>query len=57
MAEVDQALCYTLAKLSPYRMDKARKFGWHSHVDTLESMHEVFEKFVEFKMIPPMTAR
>lgn len=38
-------------------MDKARKFGWHGHVNTLDSMHAVFEKFVEYKMIPPMTLR
>ena len=38
------------------RMDKARRFGWHGHVDTMDSMREVFEKFVEFKMIPPMQA-
>lgn len=36
-------------------MDKARRFGWHGHVDTMESMRDVFERFVEFKMIPPMS--
>ena len=35
-------------------MDKARKFGWHGQVDTIESMEYVFEKYVEYKMIPPM---
>ncbi|KAK3716889.1 hypothetical protein LTR37_006239 [Vermiconidia calcicola] len=37
------------------KMDKARKFGWHGHVDTHESMREVFDNFVAFKMIPPMS--
>lgn len=37
-------------------MDKARKFGWHGQVDTLDSMREVFEKFVDFKMMPPMAS-
>lgn len=35
-------------------MNKARKFGWNGHVDSIESMHAVFEKFVEMKMIPPL---
>lgn len=35
-------------------MDKARKYGWHGHVDSIESMKEVFERFVETKMIPPL---
>ncbi|KAJ9611628.1 hypothetical protein H2200_004812 [Cladophialophora chaetospira] len=34
-------------------MNKARKFGWHGYVDSVESMRAVFEKFTEMKMIPP----
>ncbi|KEF62519.1 uncharacterized protein A1O9_00492 [Exophiala aquamarina CBS 119918] len=34
-------------------MNKARKFGWHGYVDSIESMRAVFEKFAEMKMIPP----
>lgn len=34
--------------------DKSRKFGWFGHVDSIESMHEVFEKLAQMKMIPPM---
>lgn len=36
-----------------YSMNKARKFGWHGYVDSIESMRAVFEKFAEMKMIPP----
>lgn len=35
-------------------MDKARRYGWHGHVDTMESMRGVFERFVGEGMIPPM---
>lgn len=35
-------------------MDKARRFGWHGHVDSIEAMRKVFEKFAEYKMIPPL---
>ncbi|KAK5065316.1 hypothetical protein LTR84_001154 [Exophiala bonariae] len=34
-------------------MNKARRFGWHGHVDSIESMHAVFKKFAEIKMLPP----
>lgn len=34
-------------------MNKARKFGWHGYVDSIESLRAVFEKFTEMKMIPP----
>ncbi|KIV88649.1 hypothetical protein PV10_08313 [Exophiala mesophila] len=34
-------------------MNKARKFGWHGHVDSIESIHSVFQKFTDMKMIPP----
>ena len=34
-------------------MNKARKFGWHGYVDSIESIHSVFQKFTVMKMIPP----
>ncbi|OCT50045.1 NAD dependent epimerase/dehydratase family protein [Cladophialophora carrionii] len=34
-------------------MSKARKFGWHGYVDSIESIHSVFQKFTDMKMIPP----
>lgn len=33
-------------------MDKARKMGWHGHVDTLEVVIKKFEHFVELKDDP-----
>ena len=35
-------------------MDKARKYGWNGHVDSIEEIKQVFGKFVEYKMIPPL---
>ncbi|OAG43082.1 hypothetical protein AYO21_02701 [Fonsecaea monophora] len=35
-------------------MDKARKFGWHGTVDSIESIHAVFKNFTEMKMLPPL---
>jgi hypothetical protein len=28
--------------------------GFHGHVDTLEVVREVFDRFAELKMIPPL---
>ncbi|KAK5165801.1 uncharacterized protein LTR77_008724 [Saxophila tyrrhenica] len=36
------------------KMDKARKFGWHGHVDSLESIHQVMNSLARRKMIPPL---
>ena len=46
--------CSILLADTCYRMDKARRFGWHGHVDSLEAMRRVLDDFVEFKMIPPL---
>jgi hypothetical protein len=35
-------------------MDKARKFGWNGHVESLDAIKEVFDRLVDFKMIPPL---
>jgi hypothetical protein len=36
------------------RMDKARKFGWHGHVDSLRAIHQVMSTLAERNMIPPL---
>jgi hypothetical protein len=35
-------------------MDKARALGWHGHVNSSESIKEVFRGFANIKMIPPV---
>ncbi|KAK3110735.1 hypothetical protein LTR53_014688 [Teratosphaeriaceae sp. CCFEE 6253] len=34
-------------------MDKARKLGWHGHVQTDEAIKATIERMVEMKMVPP----
>ena len=36
-------------------MDKARKFGWNGHVDSLDALKDTCDKFVEYKMVPPLS--
>jgi len=35
-------------------MNKARKFGWHGHVDSVESIQEVMTSLAERRMLPPL---
>ena len=35
-------------------MDKARKFGWHGYVDSLDSIHQVMEALVAEHVVPSM---
>ena len=35
-------------------MDKAKKLGWHGHVDTTEGIKDILEKMVEMKMVPKL---
>ena len=39
---------------SRHSMDKARRYGWNGHVDSIAAIKEVFGKFAEYKMIPPL---
>jgi hypothetical protein len=34
--------------------DKARSLGWHGHVNSTESIFEVFREFEKLHMIPPV---
>jgi len=45
---------YLVADVSCASMGKARNFGWHGTVDTVESMRHVFQEFVTYRMIPQM---
>ena len=36
-----------------HSMDKARKYGWFGHCDSIEAIDMVFSKFGDMKMIPP----
>lgn len=37
-----------------FSADKARSMGWHGHVNSAESIFEVFRDFEKIKMIPPV---
>jgi len=37
-----------------FSADKARSMGWHGHVNSTESIFEVFRDFERIKMIPPV---
>lgn len=37
-----------------FSADKARSMGWHGHVNSSESIFEVFRDFERIKMIPPV---
>lgn len=37
-----------------FSADKARSMGWHGHVNSTESIFEVFKDFERIKMIPPV---
>ncbi|KAJ6104841.1 hypothetical protein N7523_011161 [Penicillium sp. IBT 18751x] len=49
-------LDWALRQSEPFSMsmDKSRKRGWHGFVDSCEAFLNVFEGFVDLKMIPPV---
>ncbi len=35
-------------------MDKAKKLGWHGHVQTDEAIKQTIDKMAEMKMVPAL---
>jgi hypothetical protein len=57
--DIDRIFSFTDAALSwsqsiYFSADKARSLGWHGHVDSTQSIFEVFREFESIKMVPPV---
>lgn len=57
--DIDRIFSFTDAALMwsqniYFSSDKLRALGWHGHVNSAESIVEVFKDFEEMKMIPPV---
>jgi hypothetical protein len=59
LRDIDRVFAFTDAALLwsqtvYFSADKARSLGWQGHVNTSESIFEVFKDFEKIKMVPPM---
>lgn len=59
LRDVERIFSFTDAALSwsqniYFNADKARSMGWQGHVNSSESIFEVFKDFDKIKMVPPI---